>query len=314
MKVLVGFVATAYMALVIICIYFFAGYISSKLMNRVDKIIIDAIRRKSPTASSQTWEVALHRAVLMFSDQQIVTGIALLVTGYAQLPHGLSAIHWQMIIYLAWFSSITHLTTLTLLRQHFSNNPAARLWRVVLMFIMITMLVIALLPTGDGLWFGTKHSDNLYTAGVPAMCYFRRLVARSSDRFTWKTDQTLSMVLSIAVLLVSYLTRLVKMSSKATSLIKLWGNQRPGKAMRKSLNQFVRQTDKANDSLFGRWKHLVLEMIYIFLKASFDAYGSTFWEVSPNSDLFSTHRLYSLLVILIRFCGCALHLPGAQSK
>lgn len=92
------------------------GYVDEEFMNRIDRAIADTLWRKDRSKPSEAWKSTLRSAVLMFSDQQLVTGIALLASGYAQLPYGLASYYWQIIIYLAWFSSLTHLTTLTFLR------------------------------------------------------------------------------------------------------------------------------------------------------------------------------------------------------
>lgn len=41
--------------------------------------------------------------VLSMSDQQLVTGLAILISGFYQLKHELLFYHWQMITSLAWF-------------------------------------------------------------------------------------------------------------------------------------------------------------------------------------------------------------------
>jgi len=58
----------------------------------------------------------------MFSDPQLVTGIGILVSGYTQITCSLSTYYWQVIVYLAWFSSLTYLTTLTALRAFFCKQ------------------------------------------------------------------------------------------------------------------------------------------------------------------------------------------------
>ena len=214
----------------------------------------------------------------MFSDQQLVTGIAILISGYAQLYCGLSSFHWQMIVYLAWFSSLTHLTTLTVLRQYFRDNPASRLWRAILMLVMVTMLGIALLPTGDASWF--RASGYTEVGRLPALCYFKRLVARSpEERFEFDTYQTVSMLISVMVLFSGYLTRLIKLSNTATAFSKRWIRTKPGRLLTNTLNDSVHRAGRPNASKYWRLKHLTLETVYVLLRACFDVYESTLWEV-----------------------------------
>lgn len=283
-KVLVGFLATAYLTLSIVGVYYVVGYVPKEFLNRIDTGVIDTLWRSARSKPAQTWEPTLHMAVLIFSDQQLVTGIAILASGYAQLSYGLSSYHWQMIIYLSWFSSLTHLTTLTFLRQYFRKNPAARLWRVIFMLLMVIMLGIALLPSGDGWWFGRDSNSDPAVAGVAAFCFFKRLVAQTQgERFAFDSLQTPSMLISVMVLFSGYLTRLIKLSKKATGFTKLWTRTKPGRILKDALNDSIQRAGRAHASGYWRWKHLVLETVYVLLRASFDIYESTLWEVCTLS-------------------------------
>ena len=115
-KVLAGFTASAYLTLLLVVVHYAMGCVPSQFLNGFDKGVLRTVWRLARFRPSRLWEPPLRNAVLMLSDQQLVTGIALLASGYSQLSYGLSSYHWQLIVYLAWFSSLTHLTTLTALR------------------------------------------------------------------------------------------------------------------------------------------------------------------------------------------------------
>ena len=174
-KVLVGFLVIAYMSLFIVCIYYCLGLVAEEYMNTIDKGVVNVLWRKAHSRPARTWEPTLRTAVLMYSDQQIVTVIAILTSGYAQLRCGLSVYLWEIIIYLAWHSSLTHLTTFTFLREYFRNNAVARIWRAILMLSMAIMLSIALLSTGDRRWV-PNDSDDMKT--LSAWCAFKRLATQ----------------------------------------------------------------------------------------------------------------------------------------
>ena len=306
-----GFVATAYLTLTIVSIYYLVGYVPDEFLNRIDRGIIDTLSRKARSKPAKTWEPTIRSAVLMFSDQQLVTGLALLISGYAQLRCGISSYHWQMIIYLAWFSSLTHLTTLTMLRQYFRDNPASRLWRAVLMLVMVTMLGFALLPSGDHMWF--KHEGVTYnTAQLPALCFFRRLVARSpEERFELDSNTTSSMLISVLVLFSSYLTRLVKLSRNATAFTKIWIRTKPERILKSASKTSMQRAGKSNTllSVYWRLQQFVLETAYVLLRACFDIYESTLWEVRsfqyPMSSFFSRAAYESTYRTdtMARFCA-----------
>ena len=112
---------------------------------------------------SKAWTEALQNAVLAFSDQQIVTGIAILVSAYVQISCGLQVYHWKVAVDLALFSSITHLTTLTCLRDYFRKRKSLRTMRLIFMGTIGLMLSVALGTTG--------HEVN--AVSLPAWCLFQ---------------------------------------------------------------------------------------------------------------------------------------------
>jgi hypothetical protein len=106
--------------------------------------------------------------VLVLADTQIVAGIAILVSGYASLDRCLSLYHWKILVDLAWFSSTTHLSALTLLRNHFHNHPGQRAVRGIFMGCMLVLLAVALIPTSHlGQHFGGVPE------GAYAKCFFK---------------------------------------------------------------------------------------------------------------------------------------------
>ena len=146
----------------------------------------------------------------MFGDQQLVTGLAILGSVFTQLNKGISAYHWQIVVYLAWFSSLTHLSLLTVLRSYLREHSGIRNWRLILMAITLGMLLAALIPTG-------KEDFNAYSwgqslGGVPAICYFSEL--RSSDA---DSEQGFAMTISMVILIVSYIAKAIKLSHWASA-------------------------------------------------------------------------------------------------
>ncbi|KAK1656842.1 hypothetical protein BDP55DRAFT_639266 [Colletotrichum godetiae] len=64
----------------------------------------------------------------------------------------MSAYHWQIICYLAWFSSITHVACLSALRTYFFQHRTERNYRLGLIVILLAGLITALIPTGYFNW------------------------------------------------------------------------------------------------------------------------------------------------------------------
>ncbi|KAL8776345.1 MAG: hypothetical protein Q9213_008306 [Squamulea squamosa] len=269
------------MSLFIVCIYYRLGLVPEEFMNTIDKGVVATLRSRSRGRPAKFWEPTLRTAILMYSDQQIVTGLAILACGYAQLRCRLSEYHWQIIVYLAWHSSLTHLATLTFLRQYFRHNPTARLWRAILMLLMVMMLSVALLPTGDRRW-SNKYDGDSDNGAFPVLCAFRRLtVQKSSERYRPDSVTTSTMLISIAVLFLSYLTRLIKLSQQATAFTRRWMRTKPGSLIRRVTDDAVRHADKPNASKYWRLKHFAMEGTHIFLRALVDIAESTLWESYP---------------------------------
>lgn len=109
---------------------------------------------------------SLERFVLSLGDQQLVTGLAVLIAGYSQMS-SMSAYHFNIVASLAWFSSATHLATLAVLKNYFRAYTAVRNWRVAFMLVLLSMLVVAQIP-------GWADKDN----SVPVICYYQALDKR----------------------------------------------------------------------------------------------------------------------------------------
>lgn len=146
------------------------------------------------------------------SDAQILTGFSILISGYAQLRCGLSCYHWQLLVYLAWFSSVTHLACLTFLRHYLYIHPGERAWRLVLMFLLAVMLLVAIVPTGNYNWgngpsFDESTGQLVYPTPSPtdyAICHIGR--AKTTDKLTFA-----SMVISVLLIAFGFLSRVVRL-------------------------------------------------------------------------------------------------------
>lgn len=83
-------------------------------------------------------EEVVKRFILTLSDQQLATGLAILIAAVAN-QCTLSVWEFQLAFALAWFSSTTHMATLDCLQEYFLQHGAVRNWRV---FGMIAVLIL----------------------------------------------------------------------------------------------------------------------------------------------------------------------------
>lgn len=251
--VTIGFVATSGLAVLVIIGYYLFAYrpeldpfrdqdgrsnperpVPFKA-NPVDEYILRSITRVTryrlpEPAIMERVETSLIRCVLAMSDIQILTGLAILVSGYTQLCIGILACNWQIVIFTAWFSSLTHLSCLTLLRNFLHLNPLQRIWRLSGMFLIVVLLVVAIGSTGNYDFDQTDEGEQDYIAWTQpktdsqwndivanwsqtspypssyAICHFYTEPVLENNR----NPVILSAILSILLISFSFISRVVK--------------------------------------------------------------------------------------------------------
>jgi hypothetical protein len=209
------------------------------------------------------------------SDLQILTGLSILISGYGQMRCGISRYHWTILVYLAWFSSLTHFGCLSFLRNYLFNHPGERAWRLLLMTAIVIILMFALVPTG----LATNLKD-----GSPIICAFK--YAQSADH---QEARFVNMVLSIFFLAIGLLIRFFKLYRGLTTSVTTSIRNPVGKGVVSFLSR-RHSWSKPHDSPLG-WKRLLvyrpLLAIYLLFKVFIDFYVSMLGEVSihiiPNN-------------------------------
>ena len=240
--------------------------------------------------SEKKWSEPLRKAVLAFSDQQSVTGIAILVSGYSQMAschRPMTVYNWQITVDLAWFSSITHLTTLTCLRSYFQQRPALRIWRLSCMTINAAILAIALGSTG---WEEVSPE-------LPALCLYRPKDVISAtiglDPLTYSIPlyNRFYIAITATFLVFSYLARVIQLYPKAQASFQGLFRHRPSTMYNRWLDSVRGRALHSS----GRPVRLCFVVTYRMLlsqyyatKAVVDLYTSMFWEVcfspTPHFD------------------------------
>jgi hypothetical protein len=104
-----------------------------------------------PTASSkekfrEARKQGITQFILALSNQQLVTGLAILISGVANQKQ-LSGYEFSVVLCLAWFSSTTHLATLDALRTYLRSHSSIREIRVCAMVLVLVLLLYAFCVT-----------------------------------------------------------------------------------------------------------------------------------------------------------------------
>lgn len=109
-------------------------------------------------------------------DVQILTGLGILMSGYVvAISCFISAYHWQLLVYLVWFSNLTHMACFVALREYFYSHQRERNWRFILMTILWLGLLIAVVPTAFFNW--GNDSPTVALPASNARCFFNAVVA-----------------------------------------------------------------------------------------------------------------------------------------
>lgn len=151
----------------------------------------------------------------------------------------LDAYHWQMIVHLAWFSVVTHLSGLFALRNRIAKSRWPKYTRIGIMITLLTILLVATIPTIFFNWASWRQPITAAQANSTAICFLdldyglkRYRDARDMVPDTvWyqsvtlqSTHQLQSAVFSIVLLVFGLITRLAKLfgvlSRSSNSLIR----------------------------------------------------------------------------------------------
>ncbi|KAJ6012353.1 hypothetical protein N7522_002708 [Penicillium canescens] len=284
--VITNYIASAGIAIFTILVYYFSVYEPDRdpfgkekthpedrpfRANAIDQMVTRKTRDWSRGSISERFKIKLEnyfvKYIVALGDLQLITGFSILIGGSVQLDCGLTVYEWQVIVDLAWFSCLTHLSCLMVLRSYLYVHTFARIWRLAAMGILATLLVFGLLPTAN-------YVDLLYSRSPDyAKCYLA--IRPSSDLALW------SMNLSVLIIIIGFFSRVVKLH-KALS-VTLWGGLRTRMSVQaRSMLRVVYNWCSTSGPVQGLRFSLVYRPLFaVFLVARFglDVWSSMFAEV-----------------------------------
>lgn len=222
------------------------------------------------------------------SDAQIVTGLSILIGGYSQVNCGISIFHWHMVVRLAWFSSVTHLTTLTFLRRYMYNNRGIRIIRLFLMLILMLMLVVALILTGGECGLQNykpyrRLSDNYGDVypGSPTKCCFKAVYGEAKFMGS-ETSEYLSMITSEVMLITGSITRGLKLFSGSSTFSRRWLRHKPAQMCKRATvkleGRYYNSYSKIARGIYIASHDAIMVLINL-ARAVYDYVDSVFFEV-----------------------------------
>ncbi|KAL4948455.1 hypothetical protein BDW69DRAFT_189246 [Aspergillus filifer] len=281
--VLVGFVATAYITFALLIFRYVKSLpldsSSLKVISPLDWRVLSW--KKEPEHSTPpTWVSATRSCVLLMSDQQLVTGVAILTSGYSQLKCGMSIDDWKILVDLAWFSSVTHLAALTFIRVYIQDHTSVLHLRLPLMFALVAMLFAALFPTGNAKCFART---------VAASCCFDMKMENEAEVARIKRllgDGAMTKVLgpmafSQALLVAMFLSQVIKTYRPSSNFTKKWLFKKPGTYWKEMTRGLGKRAYFSTD-LQQKWLlllNIVSLAVLITTKAIFSLMSSMFWDL-----------------------------------
>jgi hypothetical protein len=168
------------------------------------------ISNSEPSSWSREQKVeALTRFILTLSDQQIVTGLAILIGAMANICR-LSSYEFGVVVSLAWFSSATHIATLDVLQEYFRRQYILYICRAIAMVILLGCLIFGLII---GIW------TNLVPGATPLACVNWTLKGRIDSKvypdvpYAWSdyAFNILPNVVAVFYLLIAYSDRILNL-------------------------------------------------------------------------------------------------------
>ncbi|KAI5258893.1 hypothetical protein E4T42_00465 [Aureobasidium subglaciale] len=266
---ILAFLLSAYVTFAIVLISYLLGSIDRSLLRPVDLYVhrLPSQRRTSPS-----WHKALQQCVLLLSDQQIVTGIAVCIAGFIALRG-----HISIVIMLAWMSSSVHLSALTMLGEYFHKRPGVLGWRIVGMLVLFVLLLAALVPTSSNLWAtwylhdDTKDDERTYWA-IPAKCFYFH---------TWGEGINPDAPLSYLILIGSYIWKIGALFKTSRNIFHRRIRGPYEYFLERILHAEALKASKCREKQRSlSWKYHVAMVVYVVLLALFEfsaSFAASLW-------------------------------------
>ncbi|KXH28047.1 hypothetical protein CNYM01_03647 [Colletotrichum nymphaeae SA-01] len=199
------------MNMIAIIVAYATKALPEKRYNSIDDIIHS---RGSSSADRKQRIKAFESFMLSLSDQQLVTGMALMLAticifaGVHGLDEGFSVYSFQIATRLGYFSCITHLCSLTVLWAYFDKHKRLRMFRTILMVVFLAMM-IGCMTISDSVTF----RFNRHVSVKCARKHFK-LIDRERPNYVFFSDEII-IVFNLSVLtyiLISgYVQRLLQL-------------------------------------------------------------------------------------------------------
>lgn len=139
------------------------------------------------------WRRVLTRLILALADQQLVTGVVLILTGWITYYGDFYSAHFALIVYLSALSSSSHLAAMITLRGYFRAHPVLAAIRVIVVnvfaILMAASFSISITPT-------KPRGINYVFCFIIAWIFWAATIQILPDRFSYGKKAFSNMVKS----------------------------------------------------------------------------------------------------------------------
>jgi len=318
-----GFLATAYLL----------GYLPGYHIKRADKASFKVNSRRA----DDRWRATLDKVVLIFSDQQLIAGLAIIIAGFVEaLTRDLSSYHWHIVTYLAWLSSTVHLITLSLLRSWLSERLLLRNLRMLGMLILLGLLGTAIYPSLNTNFTSgildseddNSRGDKTRSQATPVRCFWGGDLSHS----LWPPNG--DAVLSYVALIGGYLWKISQAFDSSRNQSRRWLFTSPSAGLERAAKRRV-----DGHGLVNRMVYRLLVFAYVilvlvvgalesFMATLFFLIGTLIWgteqlllarlwapsTIKSEENVLSFGQLLSLLLLLQPLAAVIEHFGGGRCR
>lgn len=242
-KIITVFATSAFIIFCLYVVNMFFRASSREHANPIDKGVFGAAQRLNlipiKPEDELFWVPIIEKVVLSISDQQLLTGLAVLIAGF--WTHcSISVHHFVMVSDLAWFSATAHLITLTVLMPYLKQpkHQVARNWRAALMASLASLLSASCIMQGHRDWYDSGSYD--------AQCVFNDLRGNISGapRF-W-------MIVNLILISISFPPAIIFLYERPSAFIILWIAEKPSQSLDKRIRMSKASRSNGGTAYIGR--------------------------------------------------------------
>jgi hypothetical protein len=263
--------------------------------------------RSLPPILPEDKQKIIERVTLLLSDQILVTGIAVLATGYIK-SCDMSIYHFEILTWLGWLASNGHQITLTSLQHYLRDNRIVLWYRILAMSVVVLLLIPAIVLAGVSasasvsIVFSADNEGTLYPFDTPARCGWTPSAVEHLSPDT---------VFATCVLGFGIVSRIIRLFDKSSNTIECWLRRMPSKWLQKSGAKWRGRVHASRNPRSRTWWKIAtgsVITVYVFGKATYDCIGSTLNQLMwlTFSLLYGTSKIFSWRGMTERAPGLAL--------